>query len=64
MPRFRVPRSTRTMYGTIAPAALGIIAMSEGGAAGSNGLKQPLVGGAVGGLGSGRASAQPAAVVW
>ena len=75
MPRFIVPRSTRTTYGTTRPASVVVVARSAGAAAaGSYGLKQGLAGGVAGagavaavgdtgGLGSGRAKLQPAAVV-
>src|SRR5260370_31832 len=55
MPRFKVPRSTRTMYGTVTPAVVVGVARSAGVVPGGYGLKQ-LLGGAgkrVGGEGAG-----------
>ena len=63
MPRFIVPRSTRTMYGTVSPAVVVVVARSAGALPGVYGLKQLFVGGAAGGLGSGSALEQPAVVV-
>ena len=63
MPRFIVPRSTRTMYGTVNPAVVVVMARSSGALPGVYGLKQLLVGGGAGGLGSGSAVEQPAVVV-
>src|SRR5262245_32554132 len=61
MPRFRVPRSTRTMYGTVSPASVVVIRRSAGGAAaGLYAFQQLLAGGAVGGFGSGSTFKQPA----
>ena len=62
MPRFIVPRSTRTMYGTV-PAVVVVIARSAGAEPGVYGLKQLFVGGAEGGLGSGNPVEQPGVVV-
>ena len=53
MPRLIVPRSTRTMYGTVSPAVVVVVARSAGALPGVYGLKQLLVGGGAGGLGSG-----------
>jgi hypothetical protein len=48
------------MYGIVMPASVVVVARSAGsGCAGLKGLKQPLAGGAAGGLGSGRTAAQP-----
>src|SRR5947207_1808647 len=55
MPRFKVPRSTRTMYGTVSPAVVVVILRSGGVVPGVYGLKQLFVGGEAGGLGSGSA---------
>src|SRR5436190_997736 len=63
MPRFNVPRSTRTMYGTVSPAVVVVILRSGGVVPGVYGLKQLLVGGGAGGLGSGSALEQPASAV-
>ena len=63
MPRFIVPRSTRTMYGTVKPCVVVVVARSAGVVPGVYGLKQLLAGGAAGGLGSGSAVEQPAVVV-
>src|SRR5438105_3882050 len=62
MPRFKVPRSTRTMYGTVTPAVVVVVARSAGAVPEVYGLKQLLVGAGVGGLGSGSAVEQPAVV--
>jgi hypothetical protein len=55
MPRFIVPRSTRTMNGTVTPASVVVIAIcaAGGGEAGSYGLKHAVAGGVtlVGGAG-------------
>ena len=59
MPRLSVPRSTRTTYGTVMPVSVVVMARSAGAVAvGSNGLKQPLAGGAP--FGSGSDSVHPA----
>ena len=63
MPRLIVPRSTRTMYGTVMPVVVVVIARSAGVLPTVYGLKQLFAGGAAGGLGSGRAVEQPAVVV-
>ena len=63
MPRLIVPRSTRTMYGTVRPAVVVVVARSAGALPGVYGLKQLLVGGGVGGLGSGSAVEQGVFVV-
>src|SRR5215218_9282224 len=63
MPRFMVPRSTRTMYGTVRPCVVVVVARSPGVVPCVYGLKQLLAGGAAGGLGSGSAFEQPAVVV-
>src|SRR5258706_8949973 len=63
MPRFKVPRSTRTMYGTVTPAVVVVIARSAGVVPGGYGLKQLLVGAGAGGLGSRSAVEQPPVVV-
>jgi hypothetical protein len=51
------------MYGTVNPAVVVVMARSAGALPGVYGLKQLLVGGAAGGLGSGSALEQPAVVV-
>src|SRR5439155_924194 len=48
MPRFKVPRSTRTMYGTVTPAVVVVVARSAGAVPGAYGLKQLLVGAGAG----------------
>ena len=58
-----MPRSTRTMYGTVSPVVVVVIARSAGVLPSVYGLKQLFVGGAAGGLGSGSALEQPAVVV-
>src|SRR5205814_36375 len=45
MPRLIVPRSTRTMYGTVSPAVVVVTARSAGALPGVYGLKQVVVGG-------------------
>src|SRR5260370_41998755 len=59
MPRLRVPRSTRTMYGTVRPVVVVVVARSGGVLPTVYGLKQLFVGGGAGGLGSGRAFEPP-----
>ena len=63
MPRFMVPRSTRTMYGTVRPVVVVVVARSAGVLPTTYGLKQLFVGGAAGGFGSGSAVEQPGVVV-
>ena len=63
MPRFIVPRSTRTTYGTVTPVVVVVVARSAGDEPGVYGLKQLFAGGAAGGLGSGNAAEQPGVVV-
>ena len=56
MPRFNVPRSTRTMYGTVTPVVVVVMARSAGVVPGVYGLKQLFGFGTAGGLGSGSAA--------
>src|SRR5439155_25004475 len=63
MPRFSVPRSTRTMYGTVRPCVVVVVARSDGEVPAVYGLKHAFAGGAAGGLGSGSALEQGAVVV-
>ncbi len=53
MPRLIVPRSTRTMYGTVMPFVDVAIARSAGVMPTVYGLKQAFAGGTAGGFGSG-----------
>src|SRR5260370_25122898 len=55
MPRLRVPRSTRTMYGTVRPVVVVVVARSGGVLPTVYGLKQLFVGGGARGLRPGRA---------
>ena len=63
MPRLTVPRSTRTMYGSVTPASVVVVARSAGAGPTVYGLKHGFVGAGVGGFGSGSDALQFAAVV-